>query len=85
MDMFGWRREFLEAAQQCEGYPASTALSVFHSTEGPNEEDKRLLEMFPSAAFGLPGDFNGNQVFMKYIFNPAVKQIRDSESRNEQG
>lgn len=85
MDMFGWRREFLESAQQCKSYPTSTAWSVFHSTEEPNEEEKRLLEMFPSAAFGSPGDFNGNQVFMKFVFNPAIKQIRDSESQNEQG
>lgn len=66
MDLFGWRRSFIDAVENSELYPDAPRCSFGFTSWKPPEEKKRLLEMLPPDIFEL-NDFSGCRIFKKYL------------------
>lgn len=66
MDLFSWRRGFIDAIENSELYPDVPRYPFGFTNWEPPEEKKRLLEMLPPDIFDL-NDFNGCRIFKKYL------------------
>ena len=65
MDLFSWRRTFLDAVRNSGRYPDVPRYSFVMNWEPPGNKE-RLLKMLPVSVFDY-GDFNGCSIFEKYI------------------
>ena len=66
MDLFSWRRGFIDAIENSVLYPDVPRYPFGFTNWEPPEEKKRLLEMLPPDIFDL-NDFNGCRIFNKYL------------------
>lgn len=66
MDLFGWRKLFLDAVKESEQYPNAPQYPFGAIEWEPPAGKERLLEMLP-ANFYDSRDFSGCKVFKKYL------------------
>lgn len=67
-DMFRWRQSFVDVAQSQENYPKDVPFPL--RREKPSEEQKRLIDMFPSGPLAI---FDGCEVFNKFVLEPITR------------
>lgn len=66
MDLFGWRRTFLDVVKESDEYPDVPQYPFRVIGWEPPVGKERLLEMLPSSSFDFH-HFSGCKVFKKYL------------------
>ena len=71
MDLFNWRRAFIDYVDSSGLYPDIPQYPFFRNSMKLTTHEKRIVKMLP-VGFNEYGDFNGTEIFKEFLLPKAV-------------